>query len=278
MPMPDPMHMLVTNIRLFVCFAMLRPVAIWRAPAVQGGGGGKVRYLTNTNVETKPTHAERVTNGDRTTVEVDLLVRQAKLLNAIDSLGCKRLVDLEKVDIICRKAGLGEHLGDGERRANAHDAWGNAGGASGNKLANDRETETLGNRTPRKKDSSGAIRYLGCIASMGRPVFLERGLELGEALRSDTVAYSVIGRDYDLLNLLRLGVHPVHLQWHNLVTEAASLGGSRSFLERLCGKGVLLCTSNPVVRRDIFRSYAHGKKAVFCILIGKNSFRPAIGQ
>lgn len=36
MPMPDPMHMLVTNIRLFICFAMFRPVAIWRAPAVQG--------------------------------------------------------------------------------------------------------------------------------------------------------------------------------------------------------------------------------------------------
>jgi hypothetical protein len=38
MPIPEPMHMLVTKIRLFVCFAMFRPVAIWRAPAVQGEG------------------------------------------------------------------------------------------------------------------------------------------------------------------------------------------------------------------------------------------------
>jgi hypothetical protein len=37
MPMPEPMHMLVTKTRLFVCFAMFRPVAIWRAPAARGG-------------------------------------------------------------------------------------------------------------------------------------------------------------------------------------------------------------------------------------------------
>ena len=37
MPMPDPMHMLVTKIRLFVCLAMFKPVAICRAPAVQKG-------------------------------------------------------------------------------------------------------------------------------------------------------------------------------------------------------------------------------------------------
>jgi hypothetical protein len=34
-PMPEPMHMLVTKIRLFVCLAMFSPVAIWRAPAVE---------------------------------------------------------------------------------------------------------------------------------------------------------------------------------------------------------------------------------------------------
>jgi len=33
-PMPVPMHILVTNIRLFVCLAMFRPVATWRAPAI----------------------------------------------------------------------------------------------------------------------------------------------------------------------------------------------------------------------------------------------------
>jgi len=37
MPMPEPMHMLVTKIRLFVCLAMFKPVAICRAPAIQEG-------------------------------------------------------------------------------------------------------------------------------------------------------------------------------------------------------------------------------------------------
>ena len=37
MPMPEPMHMLVTKIRLFVCLAMFKPVAICRAPAIQKG-------------------------------------------------------------------------------------------------------------------------------------------------------------------------------------------------------------------------------------------------
>ncbi len=35
MPMPEPMHMLVTKIRLFVCLAIFKPVAICRAPAIQ---------------------------------------------------------------------------------------------------------------------------------------------------------------------------------------------------------------------------------------------------
>jgi hypothetical protein len=37
MPRPEPMHMLVTKIRLFVCLAMFKPVAICRAPAIQKG-------------------------------------------------------------------------------------------------------------------------------------------------------------------------------------------------------------------------------------------------
>jgi len=37
MPMPEPMHMLVTKIRLFACLAMFNPVAICRAPAIHKG-------------------------------------------------------------------------------------------------------------------------------------------------------------------------------------------------------------------------------------------------
>ena len=34
-PIPEPIHMLVQNILLPVCFAMFNPVATWRAPATE---------------------------------------------------------------------------------------------------------------------------------------------------------------------------------------------------------------------------------------------------
>ena len=201
-------------------------------------------------------------DGNRTTVEVDLLVRQAKLLNGIHSLGCKSLVDLEEVNIIRPKARQAKHLGDGKSGANAHDAWGNTDSTRSDKLADDRKTEELGSRPPREKDGSSTIGYLRRVSGMGRPIFPESRLELGETLRGDAITDPVVCCHHDLLSFFRLGIHPVHLERHNLVAEAASLGGSCSLLERFGGKRVLLCPRDPVVRRDVFGGYAHGKETV----------------
>src|SRR6476661_4582270 len=62
-------------------------------------------------------HAERVTEGDRPTVDVELVVGDAEVTGRRDDLGGERLVDLEQVDVVDGLAGTPQRLLDGLDRA-----------------------------------------------------------------------------------------------------------------------------------------------------------------
>ena len=56
-----------------------------------------------------------MSKGDRSSVRVDLFVRDLERVDAHNRLRRERLVDLKQVDVGDRKSRLGENLGDGER-------------------------------------------------------------------------------------------------------------------------------------------------------------------
>ena len=75
-PMPEPIHMLVTKMRFPVCFAIFKPVATWRAPAVGKGGRMVKKALGRAQTGLKElTHSQRVANSNCTPVNIDFFVR-----------------------------------------------------------------------------------------------------------------------------------------------------------------------------------------------------------
>lgn len=81
--------------------------------------------------------AERVAKCDGAAVDVDLCRVELELLQTVHVHARKSLVDLPKVDIGGREARALEHLWDGVRRPNAHDARGKAGNAGRDVLGDD---------------------------------------------------------------------------------------------------------------------------------------------
>lgn len=128
-----------------------------------------------------------MTHRNRTSIDIDLLLRDAKVLHAHNRLTRKRLVDLVEIDVLEAEGGELEDLGDGERRADAHDARGYTNDGRGDELAEDGEAEALGDGAAGEDDSCGAVGDLRSVTSVGGAVLLEGGLQLAETLFGDTV-------------------------------------------------------------------------------------------
>ncbi|KAJ2974234.1 hypothetical protein NUW54_g11924 [Trametes sanguinea] len=158
MPIPEPMHMLVQKIFEPVCFAMFSPVATWRAPAAQPTSQHAVP--TYQGEKGGRTASQRVADGDRAAVQVDLLERDAEGLYRVHRLARERLVDLVKVHLVLAQPGELEHLRDRVRGADAHDPRGHADGRRGDELADDGEAELLRRRAAREEDGCSAVGHL----------------------------------------------------------------------------------------------------------------------
>ena len=89
--------------------------------------------------------SDRMSEGDRAAVDVDdvHLILPAELLDAADGLGGKRLVQLDQLDIVVGKSGVGKSLRYRADRAKAHDARIVAGRAHTDYAGNRLETEFL---------------------------------------------------------------------------------------------------------------------------------------
>ena len=167
-------------------------------------------------------------------------------------LAGKRLVDFVEVDLLLLQAGLLEHSGDSERRANAHDPGRDADDGGGDKPAKDGQPEPLRDRAACEKDGSGPIRHLGRVAGVRRSVVVERGFELCQAFLGHAIPDTIIDGD-DLFDFfLSFWVHPFYCHGDDLVLEPARLEGVGGPLEGLGGEGVLLFTSNLPFLGDIF--------------------------
>ena len=76
-------------------------------------------------------HAERVPEGDRAAVDVELVDVDAELAVGRDHLRGERLVDLDEVDVVDRHAGARQRLRERLDRPEAHDLRGQPGHAGG---------------------------------------------------------------------------------------------------------------------------------------------------
>ncbi len=160
MPMPEPMHMLVTKIFPPVCFAMFRPVTIWREPAATHNHAVSHPTHTHTTRRKRRTAAQRVPERDRAALQVHLLVRQPELLDRVDRLARERLVDLEEVDVARGQPREREHARDRVRGPHAHDAWRHAHRRGRHVLAQHRQPEPPRVRAPREQHRGRAVRDL----------------------------------------------------------------------------------------------------------------------
>lgn len=169
--------------------------------------------------------AKRVSERNRTTLGVDLLLGKPKLVDTPDTLGGKGLVDLEDVDVVLGDAGLLEGNGDGLPWANTHEQGLDTHNAGGDELANDLLAEALGGGALHEEHGSGAVRDLRGVTGMDGTVLGEGRADLAEGLSSDALADAIVGLDGDGLLLLGLGVGPLDIQREDLLVEQAGLLG-----------------------------------------------------
>lgn len=234
---------------------------------------------------------ERVTNGDSSSVGVDLLKVEAEVLDRVDGLRGKGLVDLPEVNIRGLDAGKLQGLRNGNGGSDTREEGEGGGGRSaaegdkidtsttpniphnlrrassigaGDKLAENREAELDSDRALDKQACGGTVRDLGGVTSVGRTVLGEGRLELGEGFRGDTSTDAIVGVNDDRLGLLRLGVGEGDLDGNDLGLEVAGLLGSGGLLERAGGEDVLLLAGDAELLSDVLRGDTGERGSVSC--------------
>ena len=174
--------------------------------------------------------SKRVTECNSTTLGVDLLLGNTKLVDTPDALGSEGLVDLVDVDIILSDAGLLQSNGDSLPRANTHEEGLDADDAGGNVLAEDLLAQTLGGGALHEEDGGGAVGDLGSVTGVDGAVLGKGGLDLAQRLGGDALPDAVVGLHVDGLLLAGLGVGPFHIQRGDLLVEETSLLGLEGLL------------------------------------------------
>jgi len=214
--------------------------------------------------------AERVPERDRTALGVDLLRVEAKLARDHERLGRERLVELKQVDVVLGDAVVGEQLGQGVRRADAHDDGRHADDGRADPLGEDLEPELVGDVAAHEREGRRAVRDLRRVAGRARAALLEARLELGERLerrlRPDAL---VLGQDelLDDLGLVALGRrHLAHLDRRDLGGEVARVLRRLGLGVRRAGELVLVLARDAVLFGDGLGRRAHRGEAVLRVL------------
>lgn len=118
--------------------------------------------------------------SNSTTLGVNLLRRNAELINTPDTLGSEGLVDLVNVDIILGDAGLLQCNGDSRPGADSHEQGLDADDAGSDVLADDLLAQTLGGGPLHKEDGGSTVGDLGGITSVDGAVLGKGGLDLAQ--------------------------------------------------------------------------------------------------
>lgn len=206
--------------------------------------------------------AERMTEGDSTTLGVDLLSGQAKLVDAPHALGGKGLVDLEDVDLILGDAGLLESNGNGGPGTDTHQEGLDTDNAGGDVLADDLLAQTLGSGALHEQNGGSTVGDLGGVTGVDGAVLGKGRADLAEGLGGHALADTVISLDGDGLLLAGLGVGPLDLEGSNLLVEEAGLLGLDGLLVGGSSKSILGGTGDTTVLGHVLGQDTHGDLAV----------------
>src|SRR5579872_646887 len=198
----------------------------------------------------RPRHAIGMANRDRAAIDVQLVVRDAEPIAAIDDLAGEGLVQLPQIDVVYGQAVLFQQLRHGEDRADAHLVRGAAGDCYAAIDAERLQAAALGLLFLHQDRGRGAVRQLRGVAGGDMAPFLdplavlEDRLQPGEAFQVGVgpVALVLVDRDGPHRALARGAVCHLHdrRERHDLIVEAACL---------LCRGGALLRTQCEFVLR-----------------------------
>ena len=200
--------------------------------------------------------------GDRAALGIDLVERDAQLVDAPQTLTGEGFVDLEDVDVVLADAGLLERDRDGFPGPDAHKEWRDANDRGRDEFAEDGLAELLGCGALHEQDGGGAIGDLRRVARVDGAVLCKGGADLAEGLGGDARARAVIFGHGDGIFFLGLGVGVFYCYGSDLGVEEAGFLSLDCFLVGACSKGVLVVARDVAVLGHLFGEDAHGDFAV----------------
>src|SRR5205085_10486625 len=132
--------------------------------------------------EARAAHPERMTERDRAAVDVHLLRVEAELADHGEALRSERLVQLDEIDLIERDAGALQQLAHGRDRADAHQAWVDAGDGATDEGTERFDAELTRLLLRRDHERRRAVVDPGGVAGRNRAALAEGGLQRGPLL------------------------------------------------------------------------------------------------
>lgn len=223
--------------------------------------------------------SERMSEGNSTTLGVNLLGIELQDVHAVQSLTGEGFVEFIDIDIGGLETSLLEGLGDSESGADTHDLRGDTSDGVGDPSGDDGKTELFSGGSSGQEDGSSTIGDLGGVTGSGDTVLLESGLELLEGFESGFLSDTVILVDKDFFSdfFVTLLLLDGGLDGDDFVLEEALslsfVGSSLGF----SGESVLDFSADVVLFGNIFRGLSHTHKAVSGLFILKYFFGDQIG-
>jgi len=203
--------------------------------------------------------AERMAEGNCTSLWVQFLSRNTQLIDAIWCLRGKGFVDLEDVDVIHGETTSLKRSRDSKGRTNSHNLRWNTCYCKAHYSAIDTAAEFGCNISSRQKNCGCAISHLAWVSSCGCATFLEGRFELSKAFNGGGGTDSIVFVNKNL-SLIAILVLDNSMVWSNLCLEKSF--SSRSFLMRRSCQSVLSDAIDAKLLSDVFRSNTHRHEAV----------------
>ena len=209
---------------------------------------GSLESVHQLHGEDRARRADRVAEGDRPAVRIELVRGQAQRLGHGHGLGGEGLVQLDDVDVVDRLAGQLERLRDRPRRRVAHDRRLDARDRPGAQHEPRCKAPFACLREPHEQHGGRAVVDAGGVARRHRAALLEDGLQAGQLLRRGRARVLVLD---ERLTRTR------GLDRDDLLLEAA-------LLDRICGsllaeqrERILLLAGDALLLRDVLGRDAH---------------------
>lgn len=230
-----------------------------------------VHLVKKSGGHTSTGSSERVTQSDRSSVNVNVVPGQAELLDAVGSLGGKGLVNLPQIDVLHVQASALDSSRDGSSRTDTHDVGSNTCNVEGLEVGDDRHAQLLGLASLHDQDCGGSIGNLRGVSGGGGTSLLKGSLQLTQALHLGTGAHTAVGIEDDFLESAGLLVLDLSPHWDDLVLEAAGLDGVGGAGVRANGELILLLAGDVELFGDVLGGDSHRHHAVLSLLVHEHT-------